>query len=83
MDDDIIFNNSAFEHDITEESIRYVLRHPRYEGLLENEDNKYIVRGFDNANNLLEILYNEIDDKTVNIFHAMKCRKIFFHLLYQ
>jgi hypothetical protein len=83
MDDGIIFNNSAFDHGVIEENIRYVLRHPRYEGLLESENDKYIVLGFDTANNLLEILYNEIDDKTVNVFHAMKCRKIFFHLLYQ
>jgi hypothetical protein len=25
--------------------------------------------------NPLEILYNEIDEYTVNVFHAMKCRK--------
>jgi hypothetical protein len=37
MGNGIIFNNSAFDHDVTEESIRYVLRHPRYEGLLEGE----------------------------------------------
>jgi hypothetical protein len=83
MGDVIIFNNSAFDHGVTEENIRYVLRHPRYEGLLEGEDDKYILLGFDTANNLLEILYNEIDDDTVNVFHAMKCRGIFFHLLYQ
>jgi hypothetical protein len=30
--------------------------------------------GFDTAANPLEVFYNIIDDKTVKIFHAMKCR---------
>jgi hypothetical protein len=30
--------------------------------------------------NPLEILYNEIDEYTVNVFHAMKCRKAWRNL---
>ena len=81
MNDDIEFNLSSFKHGITEENIRYALNRPRYEGPLEDDENRYIVLGFDNSGNLLEILYNRIDDETINVFHAMKCRKIFFHLL--
>ena len=81
MDEDIEFNQSAFKHEITEENIRYVLNRPRYEGPLEDDDEKYIVIGFDNTGKLLEILYNIIDDETINVFHVMKCRSIFFHLL--
>ena len=77
----IEFNLSAFKHGITEENIRYVLNRPRYEGPLEDDDEKIIVVGFDNSGRLLEILYNFIDAKTINVFHAMKCRRIFFHLL--
>ncbi|MCL1929347.1 MAG: hypothetical protein FWG07_11235 [Treponema sp.] len=33
--------------------------------------------GFDRAGNPLEILYNEIDDERIEIFHAMKARKTF------
>ncbi|HCC36490.1 MAG TPA: hypothetical protein DEQ14_02125 [Treponema sp.] len=78
---DIEFNEAAFKHGISEGKIRYVLNRPRYEGPLEEEEGKYIVIGFDTTGNLLEILYNIIDDETINIFHAMKCRSIFFHLL--
>ena len=81
MDESIEFNQSAFRHGVTEENIRYVLNRPRYEGPLDEDDDKYIVIGFDNSGNLLEILYKRIDDKAINIFHAMKCRRIFFHLL--
>jgi hypothetical protein len=29
---------------------------------------------------LLELMYNEVDDTDI-IFHAMRCRSIYFHLL--
>ena len=79
--EDIEFNMSAFKHGFTEENIRCVFNRPLYEGPLEGDEEKYIVIGFDNSGKLLEILYNIIDDKTINVFHAMRCRSIFFHLL--
>jgi len=81
MDKNIKFNPAAFKHGISEANIRYVLNYPKYEGPLEDYENKYIVVGFDNSGNLLEILYNRMDDETINVFHAMKCRNIFLHLL--
>jgi hypothetical protein len=81
MGEGVEFNDSAFKHGVTEKNIRYVLNNPRYEGALDDNENSYIVIGFDNSGNLLEILYNQIDDETLNVFHAMKCRSIFFHLL--
>jgi hypothetical protein len=42
---------------------------------------KYIVLGFDTAGNLLEIMYNEMEDGGLNVFHAMPCRSIFESLL--
>jgi hypothetical protein len=32
---------------------------------------------------LLEIMYNIIDEHTVNVFHAMKCRNTYLSLLKQ
>jgi hypothetical protein len=46
-----------------------------YDGLFPGYENKYLLLGFDGSNNLLEICYNFIDEHTINIFHAMKCRK--------
>jgi len=77
----IEFNNACFKHGIIEERIRYALNKPQYEGPLEDYENKYIVLGFDNSGNLLEIFYNRINDETINVFHAMKCRSIFYPLL--
>jgi hypothetical protein len=39
------------------------------------EDNKYLLIGFDTNANLLEILYNVISERYINVFHAMKCRR--------
>jgi hypothetical protein len=81
MSVDIEFNEAAFRHDLSKENIRCALNRPEYEGPLDNDENRYIVIGFDPVGNLLEIFYNEIDEHTINVFHAMKCRSIFFHLL--
>ena len=78
---DIEFNRSAFKHGISEEDIRWVFFHPEYDGPVEALENKYIRIGFDRNGNLLEIMYNEEDGQMVNVFHAMKCRNIYFHLL--
>ncbi|MCL2412229.1 MAG: hypothetical protein FWC97_11365 [Treponema sp.] len=77
----IEFNQAAFRHGITEERICYALKRSQYEGPMDDYENKYIVLGFDNSGNLLEIFYNCIDDETINVFHAMKCRSIFYPLL--
>jgi hypothetical protein len=37
--------------------------------------------GFDRNANPLEILYNIIDDDTLKMFHAMKCRNIYVPLM--
>jgi hypothetical protein len=79
---DIVFRKSAFSHQISEANIRHAFTNPHYDGPIDDtdEDNRYIRIGFDRGGNLLEILYNEYKDH-VCIFHAMKCRSIFFPLL--
>ncbi|MDR0321173.1 MAG: hypothetical protein LBI28_06695 [Treponema sp.] len=73
----IEFNEAAFKHDVSEANIRYALWHPLHEQLLEAYKNKWLVVGYDTVGNLLEVAYNIIDDDTVNVFHAMPCRKKF------
>jgi uncharacterized DUF497 family protein len=73
----IEFNNAAFKHGVTEAGIRYAMWHPVHEQLLEQYENKWLIIGYDTAGNLIEIAYNIIDDATVNVFHAMPCRKKF------
>jgi uncharacterized DUF497 family protein len=77
----IEFNKSAFKHQVTEANIRYAMWHPLHEQLLEIYENKWLIIGYDTAGNLIEVVYNIIDENTVNVFHAMPCRKKFLNQL--
>ncbi|GBU27536.1 hypothetical protein R84B8_01069 [Treponema sp. R8-4-B8] len=77
----VIINESALKHkDITEEDILKALAFPLVDRLMPKYQNKYLLIGFDHNGNLLEIMYNIRTDGSYNVFHAMKCRKEFYHL---
>ena len=82
MGSEIVFVPSAFKHEISEENIRWVLLNHLADGIIEEDDEtKYISIGFDKSGNLLEIMYNLIDEKTIKVFHAMRCRRQFYEKL--
>ena len=82
MGPEIIFVPSAFKHAFSEENIRWVLLNSLADGVIEEDDEtKYLSVGFDKTGNLLEIMYNYIDEKTIKVFHAMRCRKQFYKKL--
>jgi D-alanine-D-alanine ligase-like ATP-grasp enzyme len=58
------------------------LDNPIHEELLEGYANKYLVLGHDANANLLEIVYNRIDENTIRVFHAMPCRPVWYDLAY-
>jgi hypothetical protein len=82
VDIEIQFKQSVFRHGVSEADIRHAFANPRYDGPIEGlpVGNRYIRLGFDTHGNLLEMLYNEYDTH-VCVFHAMRCRNIFFRLL--
>jgi hypothetical protein len=55
--------------------------HPLCEQQLESYVNKWMIIGYDTVGNLIEVAYNIIDDDTVNVFHAMPCRRKFLSQL--
>jgi hypothetical protein len=82
MDDIFVeFNPAAFKHGITEADIRNALSNFLYDDMIDEFENKRLLLGFDINGNLLEIMYNEIDEQTVNVFHAMRCRSIYYPLI--
>ena len=82
MGPSIEFVPSAFKHKVSEENIRWVLLNHLADGIIEEDDEtKYLVIGFDKKGNLLEIMYNFIDEEKIKVFHAMSCRKQFFEKL--
>ena len=64
---------SAFKHNITEVDIRHAILNWRYDDIFKDDPGKHLLIGFDCNANLLEIMYNIIDEQTVRVFHAMKC----------
>ena len=86
---DIIFKRSAFKHGITEADIRRAFATARYDspmegdGVIANGSWRRLLIGFNTIGNLLEIMYYELDDGTVCVFHAMRCQKKHILLLNQ
>jgi uncharacterized DUF497 family protein len=87
MDIAIKFNKAAFKHGITEADIRMAFDNVLYDERLDDSDGeddinaRYLLIGFDRNANLLEILYNVIDDDTLKVFHAMRCSNTFLPLI--
>ena len=77
----IEFNPSAFKHGITEAAIRHAIINVIYDDIWDDAADKHLLMGFDNNGDLLEIMYNDIDEHSINVFHAMKCRSIYYRLL--
>jgi hypothetical protein len=77
----IKFNNAAFKHGITEADILRAFETFIYEDPLDEAENKYLLLGFNMHGNLIEVMYNKIDADSINVFHAMPCRKAFLALI--
>lgn len=82
VNDGIQFKQSAFKHGVSEADILHAFANPRYDGPIEDTDagNRYIRLGFDWRGNLLDSIYNEYENH-ICIFHAMRCRSVFFYLM--
>jgi uncharacterized DUF497 family protein len=78
---DIKFSKSAFKHGITITDIKQAVINVLYDDILDEANDKHLLMGFDYNGNLLEILYNVIDNDTIRVFHAMKCTDDFIKLL--
>jgi len=83
MDVIIKFNDSVFKHGVTEADIRWAFKTIKYDAILEEPGwiDKHLLIGFDRNAELIEVLYNDLDEDTVRVFHAMKCRNAYKALL--
>jgi hypothetical protein len=69
-------NPSVFKHGVSIEDIRFAFDNRLFEYPVAGQEDKTCSSDLiDGLPPPLEILYNEIDENTVNVFHAMKCRK--------
>ena len=79
--DTITFNRAAFKHGVAEAEIVRAFETFVFEAAFEDEDNKYLLLGFNQNGNLIEVMYNRIDEASINVFHAMPCRGVFREML--
>ena len=77
MEPKIVCVPSAFKHRISEADIRRAVMTPISEALIDEYEDTYAIIGFDAKGNTLEILYNFLDDQTMEVYHAMRCSKSF------
>jgi hypothetical protein len=77
----ITFKDSAFKHGATKADICHACETQRYDEPMPGEDNKYLLLGFSVAGNLLEVMYNEVEEDKIKVFHAMPCRPQYLALL--
>jgi len=84
MDVVIKYAKSAFKHGYTDADVRWAFKTKKYDAVFEEDGalDKHLIIGFDRNANLIEILYNELDEDTVRVFHVMPCRNAFIALLY-
>jgi hypothetical protein len=52
----------------------------RQKGVVWHRENLWLLLGFELKATPVEILYNEIGENRVNVFHAMPCRSQFYRL---
>jgi hypothetical protein len=79
MELEIRFTPSAFKHGWTEADIRLAIATYCHDDLQEGSEDVYLLIGFDaSGNHLLEILYKEVGENGMLVFHAMECRKKYY-----
>ncbi|MDR3324950.1 MAG: hypothetical protein LBS82_03035 [Spirochaetaceae bacterium] len=81
MEPEIICKQSAFRHNATLNDIRWAFITAKYDMPVEGGEEKRLLIGFNTAGNPLEVLYNELDDGRISVFHAMPCRSMYAALL--
>ena len=74
---EIVFRQSAFKHGVTEADIRWAFNTVEVDERIEGFENKYRLLGFNTKGNMIEVLYNLINDRRVNVFHAFPCSDAF------
>jgi adenylate kinase family enzyme len=77
---EVRYSESAFKH-VSKEDIKHALLNAIYDDMLDEDREKHLLIGFDMNLNLLEILYNVLNDETIRVFHAMKCTEKYLKLI--
>ena len=80
MELEYVFRHTAFKHGLEEADLRHAFETCIYISQYGDRENVYLLLGFDRNVNPVEILYNEIGENIINVFHAMPCQNRFLRL---
>ena len=81
MDVEVVYKPSAFKHGFTRADILWALKTARYDELMEGMEYKHLSLGFDTRGNPLEVMYTDLGDSRISVFHVMRCRAVFIPLM--
>jgi len=62
-------------------AIRWAFKTVELDELIVGFENKYRLLGFNTKGNMIEVLYNLINDRRINVFHAFPCSDAFIKSL--
>ena len=77
MDVIVEFHEAAFRHGISKEDILHALNFKKQDAWIDELPKKWAVIGPNRAGNPIEIIYSEIDDNSICVYHAMNARESF------
>ena len=77
MDVIVEFHEAAFRHNISKEDILHALNFKMQDTWIGELPEKWAVIGPNRAGNPIEIIYCEIDDDSICVYHAMNARESF------
>jgi hypothetical protein len=62
-------------HGVTEADIRHAFKIRLFDHPMPSEEDKNLLIGLNCSGLALEVLYNDLGNNVIKVFHAMKCRK--------
>jgi hypothetical protein len=74
VEDKIVYKKSAFKHGFSKEDVQHAFENYLFDGEIENEEGGLLLVGLDREGLPLEILYDILDNETINVFHVRRCR---------
>jgi hypothetical protein len=81
----LLFNKAAFKHGYTVEDVMWAINTELYDGEVdpqeEDSEDKQLLIGFSTKALPIEVMYNIIDENTINVFHINELKPKYMHLI--
>jgi hypothetical protein len=75
--------DSALKHGVTKETLFFVLENQLFDEMVDGDPAKTLIIGYDENANLVEMIFYEMEEDYLVVFHAMPCRKVYMEKLFR